>query len=222
MLAWQYLYLRWVKVLKREKQKKIKELKNSILKIVKANLKPYGFKTKDYMIWHIQNDFFFSMMLSIGTPNEECNFYTSIKAKPMYADDLFWDIMDMPSNKEEPLSLRAIGAFALFGVPVTDTRTKMETLEVAELEELVKEALKIFFDLLQQIKGKETDWFYAEEKKQLSYYQDDALRLMMLLHHEKYTEAMEYIHNSGRTGGGFENEGKSLYERVSLYCKFRK
>jgi len=207
-------------VLKREKQKKIKELENSILKTVKANLKPYGFKTKGYKIWCVQNDLFFTMMLSISTSNEDgCNFYTHIRAKPMYADDLFWDIMDMRSNKRKPLSLRAIGVFALFGAPVTCIRTKMETLEISELEELVKKALGTLYALLQQIKGKEIDWFYAQEKKQLCYYQDDALRVMMLLHHGKYTETMEYIHNSDSGNGDFVNEGKSLYERVSLYCK---
>jgi len=45
---------RMVGALRREKQKKIKELKNSIIKIVKENIKPYGFKTKDYMIWCIK------------------------------------------------------------------------------------------------------------------------------------------------------------------------
>jgi len=207
-------------ILNREKQKKLKELKNSIMKIVKANIKPYGFRTKDGFIWHVQNGFFFTMTLFISCPDDEnCNFYINVSVKPMYADNLFWDIMDMRPNKDEPLSLRAVGAFALSGVPVIDKHVKMEKFEISALEELVKDSLKTLSDLLQQVKDNEEDWFYAEEKKHFRYYQDDALRLMMLLHFEKYTEAMDYIRNSDNDSGGFVNAGKSLYENVNRYCR---
>jgi len=162
------------------------------------------------------------MLLSIGVPDDyECNFHTRINVKPMYADALLWDVMDMQSNKDEPLSLRAIGAFALFGMPVIDTKMKMESLEISELECFVKGALKSLSDLLQLVKGNEEDWFYAEEKKLSQYYQNDALRLMILLQSEKYAEAMEYVSNSDSDTGGFENKGSNLYVRVIEYCRKR-
>lgn len=38
---------------------------------------------------------------------------TSIRAKPMGVDPVFWEIVGLPENQEQPLSFRAIGAWVL-------------------------------------------------------------------------------------------------------------
>ena len=35
--------------------------------------------------------------------------------KPLWLDDLLWDLLKMETNKEAPLSLRTIGAFTVSG-----------------------------------------------------------------------------------------------------------
>ena len=35
--------------------------------------------------------------------------------KPLWLDDLLWDVLKMETNKEAPLSLRTIGAFTVSG-----------------------------------------------------------------------------------------------------------
>ena len=203
----------------REENKKIDELDKAMMKIVRSIAKPYGFKIKGNCVWVVQNGFFFNMILFLGrSKNDELQVSADVYAKPMYADDLLWDILDMSSNKNERLSLRADGAFALFGLPVASESIKVESLEVSDFETPLKNALDVLQRLLQQVKGSEEEWFYVEEEKCSSYFQDDALRLMILLHFEKYAEAMAYIESSDGSGG-FVVGDESLYDRVIKYCK---
>ena len=44
----------------------------------------------------------------------------SLRAKPMAVDPLFWAIMDLEANGQEPLSFRAWGAFVCASVPVAE------------------------------------------------------------------------------------------------------
>lgn len=44
----------------------------------------------------------------------------SLRAKPMAVDPLFWAIMDLEENGQEPLSFRAWGAFVCHSVPVAE------------------------------------------------------------------------------------------------------
>jgi len=203
----------------KEHKAKIKELDKALMKIVRQHMKPYGFKTKSNCIWVVQNNFFFYMVLFMGRSDDEHQLNVKIYAKPMYVDDLLWELLNMSSNKNEPLSLRANGAFTVFGVPVVDDDLKLESLEMEDFELLIKDALKKLDSLLRKIKGNEETWFYAEEKKHNSYFQDDALRLMILLHFEKYEETMDYINNSDNDNGGFQDGNDSLYDRVMAYCK---
>jgi len=50
------------KIMTKENKAKIKELNKTLMKIVRQNMKPYGFKAKSNVIWIVQNDFFFKMV----------------------------------------------------------------------------------------------------------------------------------------------------------------
>jgi len=102
---------------------------------------------------------------------------------------------------------------------VVDDYLKMESFEMADFEMLIKDALNKLNELLQEVNGKEEEWFYAMEKKCDIYYGGDALRLMMLLHFEQYEEAMDYINKSDSYSGGFVDRNVSLYDRVLAHCK---
>lgn len=55
-----------------------------------------------------------------------------LTVKPMYADDLWWNIWDASDNKNEPLSLRGTGAYSLSGQILTSD----EITKVADKGEL--------------------------------------------------------------------------------------
>lgn len=70
--------------------------------------KKYGFKQRDYANWKVDKGFFFMLMQNSMTE-------VALMVKPLYIDNLFWEIYDVEELKTEPMSFRAIGALARFG-----------------------------------------------------------------------------------------------------------
>lgn len=91
-----------------------RDLKTELKKAAKSNKCNY---TKD-VIWFVEKEFFCraSIFLSKVEPLIE----VSSSVKTIEDDNLLWDIVDMSSNKSEPMSLRAYGVFSLPGYPVLD------------------------------------------------------------------------------------------------------
>ena len=100
---------------KREDNKTAKLLEREILKGIKEQLKGTGWKKKHNSFFHqIGNNFhcvsanpYFEF--NDGTPTMFLR--VSSKVKPMGIDPIYWDIAEMPENKNEPLSFRAWAAF---------------------------------------------------------------------------------------------------------------
>lgn len=67
----------------------------------------YGFRQSSYINFKVEGGYFFCLYFHT---NE-----AKLIVKPMYADDLWWDIWDASENKMEPLSLRGTGAYSLSG-----------------------------------------------------------------------------------------------------------
>lgn len=93
-------------------------LEKELEKIVKPKLKSMNMKMRNGVIYFRRGDKFFT-----------CVFYVTITRTLVYRIDvkgddydyMYWDIIGMSGNKNEPDSLRAIGAFA---VPVMGLESK--------------------------------------------------------------------------------------------------
>ena len=72
----------------------------------KAIGKEYGFKRCSYISYKIVGGYFFTL-------NHLCAPDAFLEVKPMYADDLWWDIFQCPDNKKAPKSMRGNGAFSV-------------------------------------------------------------------------------------------------------------
>ena len=104
--------------MKREDQKRNKELENNIKLMMKECPKRYKqqkLKKKDYMLWTIRGDMIYGIMPSAGIRESDLKPIMSfwIKYKPLWIDDILWDVIGMESNKQEPDSLRVVGAFTV-------------------------------------------------------------------------------------------------------------
>lgn len=98
----------------RDEQRRFKELKKALPQLLKDKIKTYKFKKKDYMIWYSKKGLFFDLHIDVRVlPDGKCYCISSEKMKPLWLDDLLWDLLKMESNKGQPLSLRAIGAFTV-------------------------------------------------------------------------------------------------------------
>ena len=67
----------------------------------------YGFRQSSYINFKVEGGYFFCLYFHT---NE-----AKLTVKPMYADDLWWNIWGASENKMEPLSLRGTGAYSLSG-----------------------------------------------------------------------------------------------------------
>ena len=135
--------------------------------------KALGWKQRDYINWRVEQGYFFCL-LDLNPAR--------LEVKPLYADDLWWDIFEMPENKSEPMSLRGNGAFSLEGITI-NTYDEMVVDEATDAEYL------------------EAYWKATIEK---AHHRDCTIalvRLMALIHNGREDEAVEFIKRVKKKGG---------------------
>ncbi|MDE7251779.1 MAG: hypothetical protein K2O32_02380 [Acetatifactor sp.] len=194
----------------REQQRKLKTLKQVLPGILKEEMKPYKFKKKDFMVWCVQGDLFFNMHIFIAEKDGHCYCDCHEGFKPLWADDLLWDILGMPENKKEPLSLRSIGAFTVYGVTCFDERRELSSWEPEELEKCVRDYMAHFDQTVHAMKEKDYGTLLNP-----SEYHGDLQELLLLIHEGKYREASEYA--KAMEDEWFENEGIGFRQRAKRY-----
>lgn len=128
--------------MKREDQKRNKELQKTLSEIQKECVKAYSkekIKKKDYLLWLKRNGMIFTIFPHAYIREADLKAVLKIKIwyKPLWADDLLWDVLGMETNKQEPDSLRAIGAFTAVSATYQDCVIELQ----AEDLESVKSAL---------------------------------------------------------------------------------
>ncbi|MDE5554982.1 MAG: hypothetical protein K2J10_07365 [Muribaculaceae bacterium] len=149
-----------------------------------------------------------------------------VTAKPMYADDLWWDIWETPENKKEPLSLRGLGVFSLSGQVLVkyDIPTRME-----DLEEILSAYKNIFDDAESEISKfieafPDADKFYPDVNKIDSFDRDKLLYLITLIHNGRFSEVLSFIKEARRNkhhcmfNSGFL-ANRDDYDYIRSWCK---
>lgn len=172
----------------REEQKKLRELNRALPQIIKSEIKKYKLKKKDYMVWFQKNDLFFSLLIDVRERDGHCYCSSIEQIKPMWIDDLLWDILGMPENKNEPVSLRAIGAFTVYGSEIYSTEEELVSWEPNELEKYVVQYLEHFY---QNIQLCEIEKFY--ECMHVSPYHQELRKGLSLIHNGEYQKAIDYL-----------------------------
>ncbi len=200
--------------MKREQQRKLKELKKALPLIIKEKIKKYKFKKNAYMVWSEKNDLFYDMHIHIGVLGSDENILlcgTCERIKPMWLDDLLWDLLNMPSNKNEPKSLRAIGAFTVSGVVYYTQSYRIDNWSYEEVEACVEKCMEEFYKHIQMMT---INVFYALSDN--PSYHDELRRTLILIHDEKYQEAIASLDEDWK--GGFCNNGIWINDAIRDYC----
>ena len=201
--------------MKREEQRKLRELKKALPKLLKEKAKKYKFKKKDYMLWFNSNDLFFSNHIDVGeTIDGGCCCSYRITVKPLWIDDLLWECLDMKENIKEPISLRSIGAFTVSGVEINFDFDLMKEWTIEELELIVDKYLNKFYEVIQMTTIED---FYSNLSND-SYHEELRVALTML-HDKKYQEALDYL--STKDKGIFCNGNLWINDGIREYCKKR-
>ncbi len=199
--------------MKRELQKKKNELEKALSKMLKEKIKAYKFKKKDYMIWFNKGDLFFDLQIDVGvTADERCLCNTVETIKPLWLDELLWDFLEMESNKEQPMSLRSIGAFTVHGSELYSDSYELENWDVAELEACVDKYLEHFkntidnADINTYLDNIKTNPYHLELREALT-----------LVHNEQYLEAYNYLKDKSK--GRFKNGDIHINDSIREHCK---
>lgn len=199
--------------MKRDEQRKFKDLKKALPKILKDKIKDYKFKKKDYMIWFHKEDLFFDLFIDVKVTSDNRCICQSIETlKPLWLDDLLWDFLQMESNKKEPLSLRSIGAFTVYGSKIYEVKYELENWEVNELRECIDQFLEHFYYSIQTA----TIDTYLENINSTPYHQELRVALTYV-YNKQYLEAFRYLKDFG--DGQFRNGDISINNAIREYCK---
>ncbi len=158
----------------------------------RAEGRKYGFRQNTYINFKVEDGYFFCVNFQYGSAR--------LTVKPMYADDLWWDILGEPENKDKPDSLRGTGEHSLPGEVLGLYRTE-ETREAEELSESFEEVFGKASDALSEFltENPDADVFCPDEQK-MYLAPDRLLYLMALIHNGRENEVLEIIREARRKG----------------------
>lgn len=196
----------------REQQRKLKALKNSLMKTAQPYIKKYGWKKRDFMIWLKRDGLIFSLHLSVGENYGKCFLSGTGTVKPLWADDILWDILGMEENKKQPLSLRSIGAFTLHGAELYGRKYELVEWEQFELESAV-EKMAAEFQVVVEKTG--LDDFYR--LAQQTIYHRELTECIISIYHGRYEEAQAVV--AKMDSDYFSNEGLGFRVRAASYLE---
>lgn len=170
----------------------VKELKKLVADTRRAVGREYGFRQSAYINFKVSDGYFFCLTFSWSE--------VYLTVKPMYADELWWNIWDAAENNKAPLSLRGTGAYALSGQIIGHFSAFGDGREYSP-EEIRGIILRIFKDASDQIgaflqSNPDADSFYPEEDKM--YHDPDRLLYIMALIHNGRVKDAESIIKSAR------------------------
>lgn len=179
----------------------------------------YGFRQCDYINWMIKDGYFFCLYHLDFTS-------VQLDVKPMYADDLWWDIFNIPENKKSPKSLRGTGAFSIDGIRIKEyILTDTDTKQISE-EELQEDWQNLFPAALQDIdaflrNNPNADTYIPNKKEDKSH--DKLLYFITLLHNSRTKEMISAIQKLKTKGHNCTfsdyTSGMDSYDYILEWCK---
>ena len=171
----------------REINKAIDELNKKDTSIRKNVAKKFGWKQSSFINWKVEGGYYFYLV------HLNCYGEATLYVKPLYIDDLWWDVFEMSSNKKAPMSLRGNGTFSLDGVKILktpdlfDIRAEESEYELEKIQKYSDEDIeKIWDDAFQQFED-EVKRFIKENPDPDSYFPDEE-------HCHGYYTLITYLH----------------------------
>ena len=169
---------------KREINKALSDLEKKDTLCRRIVSKKHKWKQISYINWKVEAEYYFYL--------EHINCYceAALYVKPLYIDDLWWDVFEMPSNKKGPMRLRGLGgfSFSLDGVQILktpdlfDIRTngrdseyeleKIQKYSDEDIEKIWDNVFRQFDDEIQRFlkENPDPESYYPKEENCQAYY----------------------------------------------------
>ncbi len=203
-----------------------KELKQSI----RSAAKRLKLKSRSERFFDKVGDYLVKYMIDINFPDNKFRLIIRSYIKPYIIDDIFWEVFDMASNSQAPMSLRAVGAFTVdtFTLPtkIAEEDWTMEDLDLEKVETKVFEVLSETHEevckLISSFSDFEDFYTYVVENAPIPA-RYDLMGMLLMIHREQYQEALQMAEGliAKRDFGDFQNKSKWINEYIVDYCKER-
>lgn len=172
--------------------------------------KQKGYKARSGTIYKKKGDYFVS--LHAGCSEIKFTYFSMIKR--YQSDDIFWDIMNMSSNKKVSDSLKAVGAFSAPSITVFS-----ESIDEKQL------SIDIFHKIIDKFEILTTNYIdnnefikIIEGSNALNNNKYEVIKVLYYIEIKKYNFASAIINKQIKIdNGGFENNGKTFYELARNY-----
>lgn len=207
-----------------------KQLKKELKKVQRNAAKKLQLKSRDWAYFNKVGDYLVSYMIDIKFPDNQFSITIQPSIKPYIFDDIFWEVFDMASNSQEPMSLRAVGAFTVDSVSLPYKIVKedwtMDGLDLEKVESKVFEVLSEVHEevlkLIDSFSSFEDFYAYAVENGP-SLVGYDLIGMLLMIHREQHADALQMAEGliAKRDFGGFQNKRKWINEYIVDYCKER-
>ena len=207
-----------------------KQLEKELKQAVRNAAKRLKFKSRSKNVFDKVGDYFVHYMININFPDNKFRVFVSPYIKPYIIDDIFWEVFDMASNSQAPMSLRAIGAFTVdkFSLPdkMATEDWAMEDLDLEKVETKVFEVLsETHEEVLKLIDGFLTfeDFYAYAVENSPNPARHDLMGMLLMIHREQYQEALQMAEDliAKHKLGKFQNKSKWINEYIVDYCKER-
>ena len=205
-----------------------KQLEKELKQAVRVAAKKLKLKSRSKNIFDKVGDYLVNYMFYFDFPENKFRVIVSPYIKPYIIDDIFWEVFDMASNSQAPMSLRAVGAFTVdtFTLPtkIAEEDWTMEDLDLEKVETKVIEVLsETHEEVLKLIAGFLTfeDFYAYAVENSPNPARHDLMGMLLMIHREQYAEALQKAEDliAKRKHGKFQNKSKWINEYIVDYCK---
>ena len=186
--------------------------------------KKYGWRQNSYFNWKVEDGYIFTLF---------CYHHgeASLEVKPLYFDDLWWEITGtFRYEKKPPMSLRCNGCAAICAQKIAEYNAVADETDSYVAEDLEKIWDGVFKKaetyVLQFLKeNPDANTFFPDESKVRAFDNDRLDYIMALLHNNRNEEAIAIITEAKSKGHKcylrYQN-GEDGYDAILAWCKKRK
>lgn len=176
-------------------------------KVIKQTAKTYGYKYISGGIFTKISDNFVD---SVNVVIDRSKVSYHIRIKKLSYDDLFWDIMNMPDNKLQPLSFRVNGAFKSPSIILAMGEIGLDE----DLEGIAEKYCSIVSETAKSFLDSTSVGDYVLTKGSSPYA--PVLKCLEHLIRNDANAALDIANSAIASGnsGGFSNDGKNFFEWV--------
>lgn len=205
-----------------EQKTTLKQIKKEIHKAIKSIVKNKDYKVISNCIYWKIDDYFITAIYFVQFTDNEYRLTLRMNIKLYEYDNIFWRILSLTDNSNQPDSFRANGAFI---APSIQWAEKMfSILDKTNLEQLCNEAINEFIDESRNIISKinkEYGSFDLYILKKSGFMDEVLLKILANIHSKKYIDAKDIARKELDNGniGRFVIRGIGIYEYALIYLQ---